>query len=541
MDTAQTQRMDGEVPVHRSVLELVGELLQGADTLTSLQEQVVSGLARSFPAELCAVLLPREGHQELIFQVGSESGPQRAFLLTTPETAQSLACLQLSTPTLLNDISPGGELRLLEDATSLPIRSLLCLPLIGGETRLGSLLLANHQGGHFSPADLKLLEPLASLVGHRLHTSQMIHELQVSNADLEVMRWQLMNSRNVLRALFDSIPASIYIIDRKYSLGAVNLHRARRTGLPPKQLVGRRCYQALYQLDDPCPDCRVLDTLFGGENTVRTRRHWESDFEPQEWEISTYPILDEQELVTQAILLEQDVTEKRRLEATLAQSEKLAAVGQLAAGLAHEINNPLTAIIANAQLLQRELPQEDDKQELVDLIARAGARANQVVRNLLDLARKEHYDFTPVDVNETIRKALKFLHHEFTSRAIELVFEPHESSLLVIASQDHLQGVWLNLLTNAMDALENERKIIQVTTRPAGDEIHIIVTDSGKGIPPQNLPHIFEPFYTTKAPGRGTGLGLSVCHRVIKQHGGRILVESQAEVGTQFTVILPAA
>jgi two-component system NtrC family sensor kinase len=348
----------------------------------------------------------------------------------------------------------------------------------------------------------------------------------------------LLRSRNTLRTLFDSIPASIYIIDRNYSLVAVNMDRARRAGSLPSRLVGRPCFESLYGRSEICPNCRVLVTLTTGENTTRMERQWELEGEPQDWEISTYPIYDEGQ-ITQTILLEQDVTEKRRLEATLAQSEKLAAVGQLAAGLAHEINNPLTAIIANAQLLQRELPNDEDVQELVDLISRAGARAAQVVRSLLDLARMEEYIFTPVDVNETLNRSLKLLQHEVTLRSINLVYDPGEGMPQVMGSHDQLQGVWINLLTNAVDALEEIDGEIHISSRLAGREVRVDITDTGVGIPPEKLPRIFEPFFTTKAPGRGTGLGLSVSHRVIKQHGGDILVASQVGVGTQFTVILP--
>jgi signal transduction histidine kinase len=230
---------------------------------------------------------------------------------------------------------------------------------------------------------------------------------------------------------------------------------------------------------------------------------------PSEWRSALIPPGDGSQIV-QAILLEQDVTEKRRLEATLAQSEKLAAVGQLAAGLAHEINNPLTAIIANAQLLQRELPGDDDKLELVDLITRAGARATQVVRNLLDLARKEHYDFAPVDLNETLNRALKLLQHELVARSVNLDFEPSGDLPAVMASQDHLQGVWINLLSNAVDALENGTRDLHISTRQQGNEVRVIISDTGKGIPPERLPRIFEPFYTTKAPGRAPPVSRSV-------------------------------
>jgi len=241
----------------------------------------------------------------------------------------------------------------------------------------------------------------------------------------------------------------------------------------------------------------------------------------------------------QAILLEQDVTEKHHLEGIIAQSEKLAAVGQLAAGVAHEINNPLTAIIANAQLLQRQLPPGDDMQESVELIAQAGARATQVVRNLLDFARKEEYHLAATDINETVQKALALAQHELLSRSIALDFEPDPDLPPIYASQDHLQGVWLNLLLNAVDAVQDGSGKIKVSTCQVGGEIRVAIADNGKGIPPERLARIFEPFYTTKAPGRGTGLGLSVCHRIVKQYGGHILVHSEVGKGSEFTVVLP--
>jgi signal transduction histidine kinase len=248
------------------------------------------------------------------------------------------------------------------------------------------------------------------------------------------------------------------------------------------------------------------------------------------------------------------------LESVLAQSEKLAAVGRLAAGVAHEINNPLTAIIANAQILQRELAPEDDLQESVDLIARAGSRATQVVRSLLDIARKDEQHMARIDVNETLLRALALVQHELLARSITLQFEPAPNLPHIWASQDQLQGVWLNLLLNAVDAMaventgteststenppaENGRggrpSVLRVSTRLENDEILAVVEDSGMGIAPDRLERIFEPFYTTKAPGRGTGLGLSVSERVVKQHGGRIQVESRVDSGSRFAVYLP--
>jgi two-component system, NtrC family, sensor kinase len=420
------------------------------------------------------------------------------------------------------------------------VSSLLCVPLQVREQKLGAILMVNKRHRKFNLQDQQMLGVIADLAAQTIYGNRLIQQHKVANADLEASRWELLHSRNTLRALFDSMPAALYIINRQYNLIALNMSSANRAGERPNMLVGRKCYQALYQRQDICPGCRVSETLAKGRITNRIERRNLEEEEASEWDINSYPIYDEVDEVVQAILLEQDVTEKRRLESTLAQSEKLAAVGQLAAGVAHEINNPLTAIIANAQLMQREVSPDNELYESLDLIARAGARAAHVVRNLLDFARKERYQFLPTDVNETIKRAISLVQHELLARSITLDYLPQADLPLVPASQDQIQGVWLNLLLNAIDSIEHIHGLLQVKTYLSDNFVAIAISDNGKGIPPDRLARIFEPFFTTKAIGRGTGLGLSVCDRIIKQHGGRILVESEIDKGTCFTVLMPA-
>lgn len=486
---------------------------------------------------------------------GEQDGLITEKVLGSQENWLEQTVLKLESGPIQECIQKGNNL-VVEDFTSSPefdplqygfdpseIHFLFCVPLIANGDRLGAIEAFSKMELPISPYDEGLIMSMATSLANTMFTIRLIRQLKIANADLEASQWDLLHSRNTLRALFDSIPASIYIIDLKYNLVAINMSRSDRANSKPNLLVGKKCYEALYQRGDPCPGCQVGETLFTGVSTVRTQRTWISNDQPMEWEVSTYPIQDNVHQSIQAILLEQDVTEKRRLEASLAQSEKLAAVGQLAAGVAHEINNPLAAIIANAQLLGRALPQDDDLQESVKLIELAGGRATQVVRNLLNFARKEQYEFTLTDLNETIRNGMALLQHEFIARPVELKFDLVENLPPLLASRDHLQGVWINLVLNALDAIETEKGEISIATRAQGNELRVIIADNGKGIPPEQVSRIFEPFYTTKSPGkagRGTGLGLSVCHRIVKQHGGQILVDSQVGVGTKFTVILPA-
>ena len=524
----------------REILDLIAEIINVTLSADEIYDALVSDICRVFGVEICAIILLNEDKVDLVVEQYHHQETLRYYWETTDlEGGPIEYCIANKEVVINNHITSDVDLRFLAETLDILPASLLCTPLSIDDHVLGAIAILNKIDGAFTEQDEESLIILSAALTRKIHNENTIQKLKISNAELEVIRWQLLNSRNILRALFDSLPTSMYIIDSNFNLAAINMHRANRINQPPEQLVGRRCYEALYQRFDPCPDCQVIETLISGDHTTRTKRLWETELDPLEWEISSYPIHDKDNRIVQAILIEQDVTEKRRLEATLAQSEKLAAVGQLAAGLAHEINNPLTAVIANAQLLMRELPPDDDKQELVELIALAGERASQVVGNLLDMARREQYEFNPTDINLTIDKALALLQHDIVARSVDLKFRPSEDIPTIIASQDHLQGVWLNLLTNAIDSLGSEHRTVQIETKQKDNEVHVVLSDSGEGMGPDHLSRIFEPFYTTKGPGQGTGLGLSVCHRIIKQHGGRILVDSKPGVGTKFTVVLP--
>jgi two-component system NtrC family sensor kinase len=237
--------------------------------------------------------------------------------------------------------------------------------------------------------------------------------------------------------------------------------------------------------------------------------------------------------------VETDITERRRLEVALIQSEKLAALGQLAAGVAHEINNPLAAIIANAQIAAHDLDPETDLFDAIKLIQMAGERASDVVNNLLRLSRKEDYDLMPLDLNETIRNAILLMQHAVAARSVNLRTDMEEGLPEIYGSVNHLQGVWINLIQNALDAFDEPGGVISISTHRQPGALEVKIADNGKGIEADDLSRIFEPFYTTKSIGRGTGLGLSLCHQIVKQHRGTIGVESRIGMGTEFVVNLP--
>jgi signal transduction histidine kinase len=439
----------------------------------------------------------------------------------------------------LDLVKPGNEFDNLYELYDQPYQSAILLPLKKNAEFVG-LIQAFNARKEVTPERMELLNTIALCYTLSMKNFDMVRQQKIDNANLEAWRWELMQSRNTLRAMFDSIPTSIYIVDGKYKIVAINTSRSIRAEQKPNNLVGQICYEVLFKRSQPCQGCRVNETFLSKKNTIRTDRQWIMNDQITDWEISTYAILDESDEPSQVIIFEQDVTQEKRLEANLIQSEKLAAVGQLAAGVAHEINNPLSAVIANAQLLRRDLPEDSsDALESVELIEIAGLRASQVVRNLMGFARKEQYDFIAIDINETVLNALSLVKHELASRSMEIKTNLQEDLPMIHASKDHLQSVWINIILNALDSMESGKGVIQISTAFLDEEFKVRFSDNGAGIPPDKVNKIFEPFFTTKDPGRGTGLGLSICHRIIKQHGGFIQVDSLTGTGTTFTISLP--
>jgi two-component system, NtrC family, sensor kinase len=261
----------------------------------------------------------------------------------------------------------------------------------------------------------------------------------------------------------------------------------------------------------------------------------------RDWEISTVPIREEDNSINWVIIFEEDITERLIMEANLIQSEKMASIGQLAANVAHEINNPLAAIIANAQLLIRDLSDADeDTLDSLKLIETAGDRAAKIVNNLLESARRErHYEFEDISLNETILDAISLMRYEINKRSISIHLDLAEGIPHIFANKNQLKGVWINLINNAIGAIESNKGKISVSTRYDNKQFQIVISDNGKGISPEHQEHIFEPFFTTKEAGKGTGLGLSVSLQAIKEHHGDITFESKAGKGTKFIIMLP--
>lgn len=433
-----------------------------------------------------------------------------------------------------------------DGVNGIEFRNLICVPLVARDQRLGALLVANKEGGGFDDGDLELLTSLAALVANAYYTARLINRLKEASGEVEASRVEIQQSRRTLLALFDGIPNPLYIVDGEYTLIALNKTAARtdrvRAGeaakREPKDLVGRRCYQVLYRRKEPCEGCRVAETLRAGASQHREVIQALDGEKQRNWEVDTYPIRNDRSEAVQVIVAEVDVTQRRELERSLEQSKQLAAIGEFAALFVHQVRNPLVAVVANAQLLVRELKDPDQKGMAAD-IAEAGMMASRVLEDVMNFARKDDYVNEPYDVNATVRKAVNVIEASLRDLPITIDLDLDAELPELHGDAQHLIDVWQNLLANARDAFDGASGAVSVKTFVSGDAVHILIADTGPGIPEDKLAKIFQPFYTTKKRGKGTGLGLAFVRRIVEAHHGRITVASTVGQGTTFTVVLP--
>jgi hypothetical protein len=256
--------------------------------------------------------------------------------------------------------------------------------------------------------------------------------------------------------------------------------------------------------------------------------------------IGMTPLRDSHAAVVGTIVIVEDISSRVQLEEQLQISEKMASIGLLAAGVAHEVNTPLTGISSFTQMLLEGANADDPKTAVLEKIERQTFRAAKIVNGLLNLARPAQVDSGPCDVNTVINDVLSLLEHQFRTGSIQVRKELAPASPVVQGIEHKLQQVFLNLFLNARDAMPKGGWLTIVTRQERGAAV-VEIADTGSGIPAEQLSRIYDPFFTTKAIGKGTGLGLSITYGIVQEHGGTISCDSQIGQGTRFSIRLPPA
>ena len=265
------------------------------------------------------------------------------------------------------------------------------------------------------------------------------------------------------------------------------------------------------------------------------------DGKPLILNVAVAPLRSISENQTGAIIVLENVTSRIKLEETLQQSEKLSSIGLLAAGVAHEVNTPLTGVSSYTQMLLGMIPETDPKHALLQKMHKQTERASNIVGNLLNFSRAGNVtDFTEIDINKLLNDTLQLLEPQFRKSNIEIIKNYAVIPPKILGNAGKLQQVFTNLILNARDAIIGGGAIT-LSSDFDQDRVIIEVSDTGEGIAPENLKRIYDPFFTTKGVGSGTGLGLAVSYGIVQEHAGSIEAESELGKGTTFRLIFPKA
>jgi PAS domain S-box-containing protein len=361
----------------------------------------------------------------------------------------------------------------------------------------------------------------------------------VDVTEKRAMERQLRRQEEFRRHLLESFPDLILVLDRKGSYTFVSARIRDLLGYGPEQLMGKK----IEEVEDSSPELVTLYRLVAsGEKALATleygARHQDGNWRTMLGTAS--PLLDTEGKPAGVIISVRDVTTEKKLEQQVIQSERLAAMGQMIGGFAHELNNPLTSILGMTELLQETETAEANRKQLVTLHQQA-RRAAEIVQNLQYFARPPAPGRSPVNLSELIQRTLHLQAYPLRKSNITVDFLQEPGLPAVMADPNQLMQVFLNLILNADQAIRENRDkgTIRIRTGRNPDSVWVIFQDDGPGIAPEVLPHIFDPFFTTKRPGRGTGLGLSICKTLLREHGGNIEAATAQDGGAVFTITIP--
>ncbi len=394
---------------------------------------------------------------------------------------------------------------------------------------------------------------LDDLIGIEHSKLGFFQELRQTIVQLKAAHRESERSRLEIEAILDGITDLMMVLSKDLRIIAVNHVFYEILGVQAPE--GRYCYEIFRQQDHPCPECPAHRS-FVTDEVCRETSIFRINGRKLQFEMVASPIKDPATQDRQILIFKRDVTLEKEFQAKFHQAEKMATVGMLAAGVAHEVNNPLTAIHGFAEGILRRVERlrgAVDPEMHADLADYAGTilgecrRCQEIVHSLLTFSRPHSSEFSPVNLNGVVGDTLKLLHNHLKQpkyHHVRIDARPCPTAPVVLGCEAQLKQVMLNLLVNALDAFDalggqGGAAVITVTPFRQGRHAGFSVRDTGSGIPPEHLDSLFEPFFTTKPVGRGIGIGLSTCYTIVTEHGGDIRVESRVGEGSTFTVTLP--
>ncbi len=517
----------------RALVGFARELNSDLD-LARLSTRLVERVGETLGVERIVLFLASEGEAAERFSAVASNGCDREAMPPIEPASLLASRLRTGQAVFLDDPVPARRLGPDEAARWRAVGLHSFVPCVSSEATIAAIALGHRQNHEpLNSEDMALLGAVAAQAATALENARLYNQL--SGKAIEVERL-----RDFSDSVVESLSDGLLVVDladhvlrwnrRMEQLAGVS--REQALGCELRELFPRPFVETLQAARRESPSGTTLfrvpiDTGAGDPKRQLLVNLSVAPFETRDASQAGW------------IVVLEDITDRANLEEQLRLSEKMAAIGLLAAGVAHEVNTPLTGISSFTQMLLDRAEADDPRRQLLEKIEQQTFRAAKIVNSLLSLARPSGGEMRPIDLNVVIADVLALLEHQFRTHRIQVRKHLELPAVTVHGVEYKLQQVFLNLFLNARDAMP-KGGWLSITTATSEGEALVEVSDTGVGIPAEHIARIYDPFFTTKPEGRGTGLGLSVTYGIVQEHGGTLTCESDTNQGTRFRLVIPA-